>query len=135
MHVMTHLIRNRARKAQQRDSLIESIVEIVTDPRRGGLHGFIDRFSEAGLREEARSWVGSGKNKAITPAQLEAVLGSDLLTSLADRSDVPREEIAEVVADILPEIINRLTPFGAVEELPDTETTLSGLKKLLSAVG
>jgi uncharacterized protein YidB (DUF937 family) len=41
----------------------------------GGLAEIVDRFKKSGHGETADSWVGTGPNKDVTPAQLERAIG------------------------------------------------------------
>src|ERR1700756_2517301 len=43
----------------------------------GGLGGLLKQLQESGQGDAARSWVGSGPNKTISPGDLANALGSD----------------------------------------------------------
>ena len=88
----------------------------------GGLGGILNTLRGAGLGKAADSWVGSGANEAISPEQLEAALGGDTVRQFAQRAGVE-----ERLADLLPELINQMTPRGQVPQGND----LSGLLKQL----
>ena len=60
----------------------------------GGLNGILDKFRANGFAAEADSWVGTGPNLPLTPAQVVQV-GSKL-------------------AEYLPRVIDKLTPDGTV---------------------
>src|SRR5437763_5581509 len=44
----------------------------------GGLAELIDRFRQSGHGETAASWVRTGPNQPVTPAQLQQAIGPDV---------------------------------------------------------
>src|ERR1700752_1052699 len=44
----------------------------------GGLTEIVDRFKKSGQGETAASWVGTGPNKQLTPAELERAVGPEV---------------------------------------------------------
>jgi uncharacterized protein YidB (DUF937 family) len=81
----------------------------------GGLNALVKQLEANGLGEVVHSWIGTGANQPITPEQLEKALGSDWLQQIASRVGVPPEVISAHLSEILPKIVDRLTPSG---ELP-----------------
>ena len=59
----------------------------------GGLRELMDAFKQQGHGEAADSWVASGPNKQIAPAQLEQAIGPDVLQTLSQQTGLSREEI------------------------------------------
>ncbi|HYO43270.1 MAG TPA: YidB family protein [Candidatus Limnocylindrales bacterium] len=82
----------------------------------GGLSGLIDTLGKGGLDDVATSWVSSGGNKAVDPAQLGAALGDDKVNELAQKSGLPVGALLPLLASALPAIIDALTPDGKVPQ-------------------
>src|ERR1043165_9024618 len=59
----------------------------------GGLGELIDRFKQNGQGATADSWVSTGPNRPVTPAQLEQAIGPDVLATLQQQTGLPREEL------------------------------------------
>lgn len=78
----------------------------------GGLGGLMAKFQQAGLGDVIGSWVGSGQNQAISGDQLTQVLGSDSLSGLASKLGVNTDEVAGQLSNILPGLVDKLTPGG-----------------------
>ena len=78
----------------------------------GGLGGLLNRFQQNGLGDEINSWIGPGQNKAVPPSQLGPALGSDVLKSLAQRSGLSEQELLAQLSQILPAVVDKLTPNG-----------------------
>ena len=108
--------------------------------QEGGLDGLMAKLKAGGLGPQVDSWVGSGENQPVEPAQLQRALGPDTVQRLSSGSGLDIGRLLPLLAMFLPQIINMLTPNGNV---PDggvngaaAGTDLSGmLGGLLSAAG
>lgn len=78
----------------------------------GGLGGLVEKFEQAGLGNVVSSWVGSGQNQPISADQLSNVLGSDALSGIAAKLGVDPSEAAGQLAQVLPGLVDHLTPAG-----------------------
>jgi uncharacterized protein YidB (DUF937 family) len=78
----------------------------------GGLGGLIDKLQKGGLGNAINSWIGSGQNQPVSPGQLGSALGPDLIKMLAQRSGMSEEEITRQLSQILPGLVDKLTPQG-----------------------
>jgi len=63
-----------------------------------------------------QSWVSTGANQAVSPEQLSAALGTDVMGQFASQAGVSHEEAGAQLSQMLPQIIDRLTPNGQVPE-------------------
>jgi uncharacterized protein YidB (DUF937 family) len=50
-----------------------------------GLGELVDRFKQSGYGETVESWVGTGPNRFMTPAQLEQAIGPEVLDNLSNK--------------------------------------------------
>ncbi len=82
------------------------------DGQQGGLGGLMDKFQQAGMGDVMGSWVGGGQNQAINGDQLSQVLGGDALSSIAERLGMSQGDAAGQLSQILPGLIDQLTPQG-----------------------
>ncbi len=98
----------------------------------GGLAGLVQAFQAKGLEGLISSWVGTGPNAPISPQQLQHGLGSELLEQLAGRAGVSPEIASTHLANLLPTLIDRLTPNG---NLPEGGLLDQGIKVLQSQWG
>jgi uncharacterized protein YidB (DUF937 family) len=88
----------------------------------GGLGDLLKQLQQSGHGETANSWVGNGPNKQIAPGDLASALGADQINGLVSQSGMSRDELLSGLSQMLPDVINHLTPDG---RLP-TEAELSG---------
>jgi uncharacterized protein YidB (DUF937 family) len=79
-----------------------------------GLADLMRRFQEAGHGAAAQSWIGTGPNQRLSPAELETALGSERLDWLQQRTVLSRAELLDGLSRELPEAVDKLTPDGRV---------------------
>ncbi|MFN8651146.1 MAG: YidB family protein [Gemmatimonadales bacterium] len=92
----------------------------------GGLNGLIQLFGQAGLGHIVQSWVGSGQNLPISPAQLQQVLGPGVLQGLAGKLNLSPDVLTQQLSHSLPMVVDKLTPQGQVPA-QDPLAALGGL--------
>jgi len=85
---------------------------LANDGGQGGLPGLVDKFSRAGLGETVQSWIGSGANLPISAEQLQSVLGSEAVAGMAAKLGVDPAQASSTLAQLLPGLVDRLTPQG-----------------------
>lgn len=97
--------------------------------RNGGMAAVLDRFRQKGYAGQAQSWVAPGHNEPVDSQAVEQVVGRDELAAMAQRLGVPEHEVAEAFAEVMPEMVDRLSPDGqlpreADEVLDESRRTL-----------
>jgi uncharacterized protein YidB (DUF937 family) len=98
----------------------------------GGIDGLVSKFQQSGLGDLAASWVGTGENKSILPDQLASILGKDQINALAQQAGIPESQGASVLSQILPAMVDKLTPDG---KIPESSSFPTWGKVLLGGVG
>jgi uncharacterized protein YidB (DUF937 family) len=87
----------------------------------GGLGDLVKQFQNAGKGEVADSWVGTGDNKTIPPADLSKVLTQEQIAFLTERTGLSREELLEGLSQQLPEVVDKMTPQGRLPSPQDID--------------
>ena len=90
-----------------------------TDPAAasmGGLGGIIEAFQKGGLGHITDSWVGTGENLPVSGDQLTQMLGSDKISAIANQLGMGHGDVAGQLAQMLPQLINHITPNGQVPQ-------------------
>ncbi len=82
----------------------------------GGLADIVSSFNKGGLGDVMASWVGGGPNKPVDPGSLANVLGPDILGQFAKKAGIGSGDASSVLASVLPELINQMTPQGQVPQ-------------------
>jgi len=79
----------------------------------GGIGGFLDRFRRAGVGNLVSSWL-SGDARPVTPAAVENAIGHDAIDRIGSRAGLSFATAASAIAFMLPKLIQRLAPGGAI---------------------
>jgi uncharacterized protein YidB (DUF937 family) len=95
----------------------------------GGLGGLLQQLQGAGLGDQVKSWVGNGPNMPVSAEQIMAALGQGQVQQVAQQLGVQPQQAAGGLAAMLPELINHLTPNGAVPPQNDLSGMLGSLMK------
>jgi len=94
-----------------------------------GLGGLVDMFNEKGLGDVVNSWVSTGRNLPISAEQIQAVLGSSQVQALAAKAGIDPQKASHVIAQILPQLVDRCTPNGQMPTAGGVLDALSGFFK------
>ena len=103
--------------------------------RNGGIGGVLERFKNKGYSQQAASWVSTGANEELEPQAVSDVVGTEELSRLSQQLGVSQEEVSSGMAQILPEMVNQLTPQGGVPDDGDEVLNrgTSMLEQIMSA--
>ena len=94
----------------------------------GGLNKIIESFTKNGLGNIVNSWVGTGANLPISPEQVLKGLGSQQVSQIASKVGMPTNQVTQLLAQVLPTAIDKLTPSG---KLPTEDLLQAGLSMLM----
>ena len=94
----------------------------------GGLSGLVQAFQAKGLGDIVASWVGTGSNLPVSPAQIQEGLGEANLQEIAEKAGLSPEAASSKLAEILPATVDTLTPEGKLPEAGGLAQALGLLK-------
>lgn len=102
--------------------------------RNGGVGALLERFKQQGYSQQAASWVSTGENQPVDAQAVTDVVGTEELSRLSQQLGVSNEQVASGMAQILPHVVNHLTPAGEVP--PDADDLLgAGLAAVQKFLG
>ena len=84
-----------------------------------GLGGLLEQFRQSGQEKTIDSWIGSGTNDPVSPGQLGNALGPNIIKTLAERSGISEEELLKQLSQVLPGVVDKLTPHGRLPTLAE----------------
>ncbi len=108
------LLKNVFSGQDTQSGMLESIMGILNSSESGGAEGLLNIFNEKGLGEVMSSWIGKGENLPISPEQIQQVLGRDQVQQIAEKLGISPEEASSGLAEMLPQIVDKLTPEGSL---------------------
>jgi uncharacterized protein YidB (DUF937 family) len=100
----------------QQRGLLEAVAGLITNPQTGGIQGLVNAFQQNGLGSIINSWISTGQNLPISPEQLQSALGNEQIQALAQQLGFSTQDVSGQLANVLPQLIDRLTPNGTVPE-------------------
>ena len=112
--------------------IMRAVAGMLTDRQSGGLAGLVSNFQKNGLGDVVSSWISTGKNLPISADQIQKVFGNQQVSQIAQRVGIEPEKVTTTLANVLPGLVDRLTPNG---KLPSEDTLLEGLNLLKGKLG
>ena len=104
----------------------------VLNGQAGGLDGVLRSLQGSGLGDAVSSWIGTGPNLPVTGEQLQSALGSGVVQDLAAKLGISPTDAASHLSQLLPRIVDHLTPNGEVPEGGLAGAGMALVKGLLS---
>ncbi len=98
----------------------------------GGLGGLLTHLQRAGFGEQARSWVGTGANEPIPPDAMTQVFGQQGIEQISRQSGLSEDEVSSGLSQLLPEVVDRMTPGG---DVPDADALANSVDDLGRRLG
>ena len=111
--------------------LAAGILQMIQN-QPGGLQGLVQSFHDKGMGGLVSSWVSTGPNPPVSGDQVHEVLGSDQVKALAAKAGISPDVASAAIAQLLPGIVDKLTPNGSV---PDHGSVMGMLGGLLQNMG
>jgi len=111
---VTGALESSAPGGQVHPGLMDVVSSLMT--QGGGLQGLVNQFEQQGLGHVVSSWIGTGQNLAISPDQVQAVLGEPHIAAVAAKLGLSPADIANQLAGLLPHAVDSVTPAGAVPQ-------------------
>jgi uncharacterized protein YidB (DUF937 family) len=98
--------------AQGGNPLLMILLQLLQ--QNGGIGGLMGRMQQAGMGDQVQSWIGTGENQPIAPDALSQIFGQGQLGQIAQQLGMSQQETAGGLAQMLPELVNEMTPQGQI---------------------
>jgi uncharacterized protein YidB (DUF937 family) len=89
--------------------MLDGILNLL---KGGGLSSILGSLKNSGLEDIVQSWISTGQNKPISVEQIKQSLGNEKLQELAASAGIPVEQSSKLLKEMLPDIIDKLSPDG-----------------------
>jgi uncharacterized protein YidB (DUF937 family) len=96
--------------------------------KSGGLQKMMSGFQQRGMGTQADTWVSTGGNEQVSGSEMRVGLGDDEVRHFAQEAGIPEDEAADVLAAVVPEVVNGLTPEGHLPSDDELEALLRRLQ-------
>ena len=102
-------------------------MQMLSNQQTGGLQGLVKQFQSSGLGEQVASWISTGTNLPVSGDQIKKAFSGGQLGQIASQLGVSENDAAGGLANILPGLIDKLTPNG---KIPEGDLMAQGLNLL-----
>lgn len=108
-------------------ALLAQLLGAAEGATGGSLPVILAQLENAGFRDHVRSWFGQGENLPITAEHIAQAIPAEELDALATKFGVPRENVAALLAEVLPRVASHIGPEGLSPESPPKPEDVHGL--------
>ena len=96
----------------------------------GGLGKILSGLKANGKGAAADSWVAKGENHPVAADDVREAAGDDEITSIAEKLGVSKDEAAAAIAQVLPHVVDQVTPEGELPAEQELDAKLGKLREL-----
>ena len=113
-------------------NLARVALEMLQNNSHGGLGGLLDQFAKHGMGEQVGSWISTDRNLPISAEDIIRVLGNGQVQDLAQRAGLAPGAASGQLAELLPQLVDKLTPHG---KMPDNDLLAQVFSSLQGKLG
>lgn len=114
--------------AGNQGNMMNVVLQMLSNSgQQGGLAGIAKMFQDKGMGDQIASWIGTGQNQSISADQIRNVFGGGQLGQIASQLGLNEQQAAGGLAELLPQVVDKLTPNG---EMPQGDLMEQGLALL-----
>ena len=96
----------------------------------GGLTKLLSGLRSNGKEEEADSWLAKGENRPVAGKDVRNAVGEEDIARIAEKLGVSEDEAADAVAQVLPDVVDQVSPNGELPPDDELESSLERLRKV-----
>ena len=105
--------------AQGGSQLMQIALQLLQ--QNGGIQGVLAKCQQAGMGQQAQSWIGTGQNMPIPADALSQIFGQGQLGQIAQQLGMSHQEAANGLSQVLPGVVDEMTPQG---QIPDNHSDI-----------
>ncbi len=135
-NVLGSLLNQKQGGGFNKSTLLIALLPIVLGyiQKNGGLSGVLAKFNSNGLGNQAQSWMSvDANNDGIDAADVQRLFGNDEIDTICQQTGASQEDVCQGIAELLPQVVNDLTPHGSVEA--DESQANQEISELLKQLG
>lgn len=116
--------------------LIAALMPMVLSwvQRNGGLSGALSKITGMGYENQARSWMSNSEhNDNLDPAEISRLFDDHEIQQVAAHTGANDSEVRQGLAELLPEVMNQLTPNGNLDNEAEANQEIDQIISQLSS--
>lgn len=102
--------------------------------KQGGLQGALDKLKVSGLSSQVDDWVstGPGDNAAVQHQEVQNLFDDHEVEQIAQQTQAPKQEVYGAITQVLPQIIDALTPQAGQTDQKEADNDIQDVLNLVS---
>ena len=116
--------------------LIAALMPMVLSwiKRNGGLSGALSKITGMGYGGQARSWMSNSEaNDNLDPNEINRLFDETEIQQVAAHTGANETEVKQGLAELLPEVMNQLTPHGNLDNETEANEEIDQIINQLSS--
>ncbi|WP_168390002.1 YidB family protein [Acinetobacter indicus] len=117
-------------------SLLVAVLPLVLAwiQKQGGLQGALDKLKGQGLSSQVDDWVstGPGENASVNPQEVQSLFDDEEVEQVAQQTHAPKQDIYGAISQVLPQIIDSLTPQGEQTSKTEANNDIQNVLNMVS---
>ncbi|WP_367105635.1 YidB family protein [uncultured Psychrobacter sp.] len=102
--------------------------------RNGGLSGALSKITGMGYDNQARSWLSNNEdNDNLDPNEVNRLFDENEIQQVAAQTGANDTEVRQGLAELLPEVMNQLTPNGNLDNENEANQEIDQIVSQLSS--
>lgn len=102
--------------------------------RNGGLSGALSKINGLGHQQQARSWMSNNEqNDNLDPNEVSRLFDDHEIQQVAAHTGANDSEVRQGLAELLPEVMNQLTPNGNLDNESEANQEIDQIISQLSS--
>lgn len=101
--------------------------------RNGGLSGALGKLQNMGFGQQAQSWMSNQElNDNVDPNEIDKIFDHHEIRDVAQKVGADETEVRQGLAELLPEVVNQLTPHGDLQTEQEANQEIEQILSQLS---
>lgn len=116
-------------RGSNKSALMVALLPLVLNyiQKNGGLSGVLNKAQALGLGGEAASWVGTGSNQMLGADKIQQLFDNQDIEQVCQSTGASRDSVCQGLAELLPNVVNELTPRGDLADEPVANREISDI--------
>ncbi len=127
---------NRSGFGGGKGMLVAALLPMVMSwiQRNGGLGGALSKITSMGFDSQARSWMSTNEvNDNLDPNDITRLFDTTEIQQVAAHTGANEAEVRQGLAELLPEVVNQLTPHGNLDNESEANQEIDQIVSQISS--
>ncbi|MBS6437321.1 MULTISPECIES: YidB family protein [Pantoea] len=97
--------------------------------QQGGIHAIVNHLQAGEFSDIVKSWLSDENNMAISSDIVQKMFSTEAVQQLASNVGVNSEDAANLLANYLPQLVDKISSAGAIVKEADLASAISGFTR------